>query len=75
MSFRAYIDNIQKKTGLSGDDFKRLSDEKGFSVEGKIKPDVKAMTVVKWLKEDHGLGHGHAMAIVCLLQGREPDEG
>jgi len=25
---------------------------------------VKVMEIVKWLKENYGLGHGHAMAIV-----------
>jgi hypothetical protein len=30
---------------------------------------VKAGTIVKWLKEDFQLGHGHAMAIYALLKG------
>ncbi|MXV17313.1 DUF4287 domain-containing protein [Hufsiella ginkgonis] len=28
---------------------------------------IKAVT--KWLKDDFGLGHGHAMAIFALLKG------
>jgi len=30
MSFQAYLDNIQAKTGKSPDDLKRLAEEKGF---------------------------------------------
>ncbi len=71
MTFQAYIDNIQAKTGKSAADFKKLADQKGFSAKGKLKPDVKAGQVVAWLKEDFELGHGHAMAIVALLKGKE----
>jgi hypothetical protein len=71
MTFQAYIDNIQAKTGKSPADFKKLADQKGFSTKGKLKPDVKAGQVVAWLKEDFELGHGHAMAIVALLKGKE----
>lgn len=31
MSFRAYLDNIQTKTGKSPDDFKKLAEQKGFT--------------------------------------------
>jgi hypothetical protein len=71
MTFQAYIDNIQAKTGKSPADFKKLADQKGFSAKGKLKPEVKAGQVVAWLKEDFELGHGHAMAIVALLKGKE----
>ncbi len=71
MTFQAYIDNIQAKTGKSAADLKKLADQKGFSVKGKLKPDVKAGQVVAWLKEDFELGHGHAMAIVALLKGKQ----
>jgi hypothetical protein len=30
---------------------------------------VKAGDIVKWLKEDFDLGHGHSMAIYALLKG------
>jgi hypothetical protein len=69
MSFQAYLDNIQAKTGKSPDDFKKLAAKKGFLADGKLRADVKAGEVVAWLKEDFELGHGHAMAIVALLKG------
>lgn len=70
MSFQAYIDNIKAKTGNGPEDFKKLADKKGFTVKGKIKETVKAGEVVKWLKEDFDLGHGHAMAIYALFKGK-----
>ncbi|MCW3464800.1 DUF4287 domain-containing protein [Chitinophaga nivalis] len=69
MSFQAYLDNIQKKTGKTADDFKKLADAKGFSDKGVLKPAVKATQVTNWLKEEFELGHGHAMAVYALLKG------
>lgn len=73
MTFKAYIDNIQSKTGKSPDDFKELADAKGFTEKGKLKSGVKAGQIVEWLKQDFDLGRGHAMAIYALLKG-EKDE-
>lgn len=64
MSFQAYLDNIQQKTGKTPDDFRRMAAEKGL-----LNPLAKATEVVAWLKEDFDLGHGHAMAIYALLKG------
>lgn len=65
MTFKAYIDNIYAKTGKTPDDFRALAEKKGL-----LKPGVKAMEIVNWLKKDHGLGHGHAMAIYATFKGR-----
>jgi hypothetical protein len=73
MSFQAYLDNIQAKTGKSPADFRKLATAKGFAERGKLKADIKAGAVVAWLKADFGLGHGHAMAIVALLKGKKGD--
>jgi hypothetical protein len=64
MSFQAYIDNIKKKTGKTPEDFKKLAEKKGL-----LKPEVKAMQVVNWLKEEFNLGHGHSMAIYAVFKG------
>jgi hypothetical protein len=61
MSFQAYIDNIKTKTGKTPSDFKKLALQKGFLEKGNLKPLVKAGEIVKCLKEDFDLGHGHAM--------------
>jgi hypothetical protein len=58
MSFQAYIDNVQAKTGNTPDDFRALATEQGLTKFGEI---------VAWLKAEFGLGHGHANAIAQLL--------
>ena len=65
MTFQAYIDNIQAKTGKTPDDFKKLAKKQGL-----LEPGVKAGEIVAWLKRDFGLGHGHAMAIYATFKGR-----
>lgn len=69
MSFQAYLDNIQAKTGKTPADFKKLGTQKGFLAKGKLLPTTKADDVIKWLKEDFDLGHGHAMAIYATFKG------
>ena len=69
MSFQAYLDNIEAKTGKNAEDFKKLGAEKGFHKDGKLL--VKAGEIVEWLKKDFDLGHGHAMAIVALFKGKK----
>lgn len=71
MSFQAYLDNIQAKTGKSPSDFKEMAEAKGFTENGNIKSDVKATQITNWLKEEFELGHGHAMAIYALLKGKK----
>lgn len=71
MSFQAYLDNIQAKTGKSPSDFKEMAEQKGFVEGGKIKDGVKASQITDWLKQEFELGHGHAMAIYALLKGKK----
>ncbi|HEX4197192.1 MAG TPA: DUF4287 domain-containing protein [Caulobacteraceae bacterium] len=59
MSFQAYLDNIQAKTGKRPQDIASLVRERGLSKPGEI---------VAWVKEEFGLGHGHSMAIVSLVR-------
>jgi len=67
VSFQAYLDNIEAKTGKGPEDFKKLATKKGFLKNGELT--VKAGDIVAWLKKDFELGHGHAMAIYALLKG------
>lgn len=69
MSFQAYLDNIEAKTGKKPGEFRQLAQQRGFLAKGKLDPAVKVGTVVAWLKQDFALGHGHAMAIVAFLKG------
>ena len=69
MSFQAYLKTIKEKTGHGPAEFRTLAEQKAFTHEGKLKPEVKAGDIVNWLKADFELGQGHAMAIYALLKG------
>ena len=70
MSFQAYLDTIQARTGKSPADLRALGREKGFLTDAGVPPTVRATQITDWLKADFGLGHGHAMAIVALFRGK-----
>jgi hypothetical protein len=59
MTYTAYLDNIQAKTGKTPEEFRKLAREKGLTTHGEL---------LKWLKTDCGLGHGHANAIILYVQ-------
>ena len=61
MSFQAYLDNIEEKTGVTPREFLALAAEKGFDSSTKATP------IVEWLAADYGLGRGHAMALVHVI--------
>jgi hypothetical protein len=63
VSFQAYLDNIEDKTGKTPRELIDEAKQKGF--EG---PDVKASPIVEWLKKDYGLGRGHAMALIHVIK-------
>lgn len=63
MSFQAYLDNIEEKTGKTPEEFIKMAKEKGFD-----DPKTKAGVIVNWLKEDFKLGRGHAMAVVYIIK-------
>jgi hypothetical protein len=69
MSYQAYLKNIKSKTGKGPGEFRDLAEKKCFTVSGELKSSVKAADIIKWLKTDFELGHGHAMAIYALLKG------
>ncbi|HEX2619723.1 MAG TPA: DUF4287 domain-containing protein [Phototrophicaceae bacterium] len=54
----AYLATVKAKTGKTPEDFRRLAEEKGLTKHGDI---------IAWLKEDFGLGHGHANAVAHVV--------
>ena len=74
MSFQGYLNTIKEKTGKGPGDFRQLAAEKGFTQNDDLTPGVKAGDIVKWLKDDFDLGHGHAMAIYALLKGMKNED-
>jgi hypothetical protein len=71
LTFKAYLDNIQAKTGKSPDDFLELTKKKGMIKHDKIV--AKYADLLSWLKSDFGLGHGHANAMILYLRIRTKD--
>jgi hypothetical protein len=69
VSFRAYLENIEAKTGRNPAQFRQWGADRGFSTGMGLAAGVKAGTIVAALKDEFGLGHGHAIAIVALLKG------
>ncbi|RYY00692.1 DUF4287 domain-containing protein [bacterium] len=69
MSFQGYLRTIKEKTGLTPAELREKANEKGFTVDGNLNPATKAGDIVKWLKEEYDLGHGHSMAVYALLKG------
>jgi len=61
MSFQAYLDAVETKTGLTPRELVERAHEQGFG------PGTKATPIVEWLAADYGLGRGHAMALVHVI--------
>ena len=62
MSYQAYLDAIEEKTGFTPQQLLDAAAAKGFTAMSK------AGDVVAWLAEEHGLGKGHAMAFFGVLK-------
>lgn len=73
MSFQSYLDTIERNTGKSPAELRRMAEAKGFTAGGQLAPGVKATAVTDWLKAELGLGHGHAMAVFALLKGTKKE--
>ena len=62
MSYQAYLDAIEAKTGKTPQELLDEARTRGFG------PDTKAAVVVGWLKDDYDVGRGHAMAFYGVLK-------
>lgn len=59
MSFQAYLDNVEEKTGKTPND---------FISEAKEKNITEFKDIIIWLKKDYDLGLGHARAIAYVIR-------
>jgi hypothetical protein len=59
MSFQAYLDNIEDKTGKTPNE---------FIAEAKKKKLTESRDIIAWLKKEYGLGLGHARAIDYVIR-------
>lgn len=62
MTFQAYLDAVEDKTGKTPNELVAMARERGYDSS------TKAGEIVAWLKHDFGLGHGHAMAMVHVIK-------
>ena len=62
MSFQAYLDAIEKKTGTTPQQLVDEAHARGYG------PDTKSGEIVAWLADDYDLGRGHAMALVHVVK-------
>jgi hypothetical protein len=58
VSFQAYLDNIEEKTGKTPNE---------FIAEAKKKKLTEFKDIIAWLKKDYGLGLGHARAMAYVI--------
>ena len=63
MSFQAYLDAVEKKTGKTPRTLVTEAVARGYD-----NSTVKAGVIVQWLADDYGLGRGHAMALVHIIK-------
>jgi hypothetical protein len=63
MSYQAYLDAIEAKTGKTPQQLLDEAERRGYG-----RPQAKAAIVVDWLKEEYGVGRGHAMAFYGVLK-------
>ena len=61
MSFQAYLDAIEDKTGKTPRALLEEAQARGFG------PGTKAGPILEWLQADYGLGRGHGMAMVHVV--------
>lgn len=62
MSFQAYLDAIEAKTGKTPSELLDLASASGFD------KNTKAGEILAWLKDEYGLGRGHGMALISVLK-------
>lgn len=62
MSFQAYLDAIEDKTGKTSNDLIAMATNKGFD------KNTKAGDILSWLKDEYGLGRGYGMALVSIFK-------
>ncbi len=63
MTFQAYLDAVEDKTGLTPRQLIAIAHEKGLDAPG-----VRAGAILEWLKDDYELGRGHGMSIVHIIR-------
>jgi hypothetical protein len=62
MSREMYLQNAQTQTGKTLEQFVSMAEAQGYDAA------TKAGVMVSWLKQEFGLGHGHATAVMHAIK-------
>ena len=62
MSYQAYLDAIEARTGKTPQQLLDEAESRGYG------PSTPATVVVDWLRDEYGVGRGHAMALHGVLK-------
>jgi len=62
MSFQAYLDAAEAKTGLTPQEIVDRAHAQGFDVG------TRTGEILEWLADEFGLGRGHGMALVHVIK-------
>ncbi|MEQ1902208.1 MAG: DUF4287 domain-containing protein [Devosia sp.] len=66
MTFQAYLDSIEKQTGVSPEEMVKKAVKKGLT-----KPGAKSRPAIDWLMAEYKLSNAYAMAIIRLLRDKK----
>ena len=66
MTFQAYLNNIEKQTGVAAEDMVKKAVKLGLT-----KPGAKSRPAIDWLMAEYGLSNAYAMAIIRLLRNKK----
>ncbi|MGB3762924.1 MAG: DUF4287 domain-containing protein [Ornithinimicrobium sp.] len=62
MSFQAYLDAVEDKTGRTPQEIVDLAATQGYGA------DTRSGEILAWLASEFGLGRGHGMAVVHVIK-------
>jgi hypothetical protein len=62
MSYQAYLDALERTTGRTPQQLLDEAADRGYG------PGTRSSVVVEWLREEYGVGRGHAMALYGVLK-------
>jgi hypothetical protein len=65
MTFQAYLDAVQAKTGKTPEELKTAAEQAGV-----YDPEMTATQLVDWLKAEYALGRGHSMAVWAVFKDK-----
>ena len=65
MTFQAYLDAVQSRTGKTPEQLKSEAVKSGV-----YSPGMKATELIAWLAKEYGLGRGHSMSVWAVWKSK-----